>query len=651
MSIWRSLVIHILIRHMPRLNILRPDSSFTDEKKLELGKYCLELYKNSRESRSTQVDVKYATWDKNYYAEPLEKVRSIPWQKSSNIVVPLTRMFVDSYIARTLGIIFATRPLFNLSSYPKPEAEALQLYLNRKATQEWGFFRLTKDFLFRGAKNGTVVMKTVWKEDEKYVPTGDGLGSVTDNRYTIYQGPKTGIIPFDDFCVYPYTAQYLDEVKTFFHDVRVIKEEATEKVDSGLWDMTDEELQTALRTYDGRKREESAQSSGIDTSNFLLEAHVVESYLDYQIAGKTYPVVAVICPDLGKLVDVYFNPYVTICRLFAEYKPFPKEDLFYGEGFPQILQGFQEEVTSIHNDRRNNATVANVPVFKRKQGSLLPNPSTNWYPGKVFDLESMDDFEPVTIGRNYTDMIPDENQTIQLAERLIGQGLPMQGASFGTNQKGIYNTQGTLAVLSESNQRQDTNIADARQVVATLGRQSYLLQTQYGTDDPTIKFFPEDVQQNIIAAFKRYSADEVLKNSFEIKTSDAYKNSEAYKAALFQMYQVLTTYGKTVQDASMVLADPNYNPGLRAVLTDVVNMHKWMATRLLRAFDEHDSEEILPDVDALNGNVQGVGPQPAQPPGNGVLDTGGAGPTGPPIDRAGLQSLLEIPTPAGGGNY
>src|SRR5207249_4238769 len=106
-----------------------------------------------------------------------------------------------------------------------------------------------------------------------------------------------------------------------------------------------------------------------------------------------------------------------------------------------------------------NAFIANAPIFLRKNSSTIPNPSTVYYPGKVFDLDSIDDLNVISFGRNVDPGLDQESQVFQLADRLTAIGPPMQGLAEGqTGKRGVYNTSGTLALLSEGNQRQDTNI-------------------------------------------------------------------------------------------------------------------------------------------------------------------------------------------------
>lgn len=638
------------------VKIIRPE--LTDEKWEVLEKYLLDHFERAYQARREQVDDKYERWEQNYYGIPAEKIRTVPWYKSSNFVVKVIRIFVDTFVARTLNVIFATRPLYSIDGFPSELKESLELYLNRKALNDWEHYRLASAMLPRGNKNGTSVCKTPYVEETEWdVMPGEGGASSQETEVTIFSGPKSQVIPFEDFLVYPITCNYLEEAVIKFHKVRYVEEQALQMIKAGKWDITEEELAQALKTPDDAKRM-ATQSEGGVIDPYLKELQVVECYLKWEIvegSGKYYSLVGSIVPTLNKMIDLYHNPYPRNIDIFTDYRPNPKEDFFYGESICELLESTQEEVSSIHNDRRNNNFIASAPVFKRRNGSLLPNPSTNWYPGKVFDLEDMDDFEVVQVGRNYIDTLAEEQADLQYAERLTGTGAVMQGLSQGSmGKKGMYNTGGTLAVMAEGNQRQDSNIRDFRKVLGRICKVAYSLQSYYGKNDPTIGVFPEKIQAQIRQALELTTSSRLQTATFEVKTSDAGANSEVAKANLLQMASVLGQYGNSAQAMTAQLANPQLNPAIRAIMMDVITMQQWMAKRLLRAWNEHDAEEIMPDVQRAlaagqpHPGGEGGNPTAAMGSGQSVIQPGGTGETSEPLSKQRLQALSQMLNGVGG---
>ncbi len=636
--------------------LIRPQD-FPEAKWLELETYLADHWRRALDGRVKQVDSDFHKWEKNYRAQPREKVRSVPWVGASNFVVPLIRMFLDTFVARSLGIIFATRPLYTVKGYPREVKESLEAYLEFKALQDWNHWSLVRDMVFRGNKNGTCVVKVPWEETIVYEMKEQGAEYV-DTPLVEYAGPRASVIPFEDFYCYPITANYMRELLIKFHRVRLVEEEARLKLSATKWKrVTPQDLEGYLEYPADVKRTEDQAQAGVHDSH-LRVCHTLECYLKWPMSSdpsRLYNIVATLLPGPGnaspKLVDIYFNPYE---ELFFDYRPFPREDLFYGESMCEILEQSQEETSTIHNDRRNNSYLSNAPVFKRKSGSMLPNPSSNWYPGKCWDVDSMDDFEVVAIGRNYDSMLDQEEFDLQLAERLIGFGAIAQGFASGVmGRRGVYNSQGTMAILSESNQRQDINIRDIREVLGAIGKASFTLQRLYGHEDPALALFSEKQQSEIKQALAYGDREFLRRVRFTVETSSAAKNSETERAALMNMMQVLGNYGATVQQMSMMLADPKLNPSLRLIMNDIIHMHKWMAARVLRAFREEDIEEVLPDVaGAIEATVPGGGrgtrgsAPTGLPAGEAGMDLGGLSEPGALPNRGQLEAVLALP----GGN-
>ena len=627
------------------LKIIRPPVN--PDKKKELTQYLLKRWQQAVDARRDQIEDDYDRWTKNYRGVPREKKRTLPWYGASNFVVKLIRIYVDTFIARTLNIIFATKPLYTIDGYPRELKEAAEAYVNRKALYDWKHYKLAHQMLFRGTKNGTVFLKTIQYEHNVIDVRGDvdPTAEKSESIISVYKGPRTYVIPFEDLYLYPITANDMDEVQITFHKVRYTGEAAKQKMaDPDIqWDITPEELDTIVKVPHDIKREEEQQDAGIHDYN-LEEVQLIESQLEWPITNdpnRYYSVVALLSPDLNRIVDLYYNPYPANAQTIHRYAPVPREDLIYGESWCELLEQCQEEASAIHNDRRNASFLGSAPVFKKKDGARIPDPSTNWYPSKVFVVEEMDDFDVVNVGRQIGDLLSEENSVYSAADMLTGVGREMQGASQGQSDRGIYNTQGTLAVMAEGNQRQDTNIRDVREVMGEIAKTSFLLQATFGADDPIIdKLFSEDTASQIRQALQITDFERLRATQFEVKTSNAGANSEAYKASLIQMSNVLGTYSQTLQQLGPQIlgAGGMNNPQMRALFVAIVKMQAGMAKTLMRGYDLYELEDLLPDVNGILGAPE-AGPQPGPNPGGTGAPNGTAG----LVPRPQLQQAAQLP--------
>lgn len=601
-----------------KLKIVRPGDKLSKGRRDELRTYLYTHMLRAKNARQQQIQSDYDAWSKAYAGIPLEEVRSVPFYKASNMVVKLIRIFLDTFCARTLNIIYATKPLYVVDGLPRELKDAWEMYMNKKSLYEWRHYWLTRDLINCGNKDGSAITKTVWRTDTtNYV---DSTGGETE--VTTYDGPSPCVIPFEDFFLYPITADLMEQALIKFHRVRYVEEAAVQMARDGEWTLPEgtEPADIANRycamPNDAKRMTEQEDAGVRDT--LLREMHVIECSLRYAItndSGKLYDVTACLEETTGDLLDVYYNPYPRNLCIYHDYRPFPRKSLFFGESLCQLLGQSQEEASRIHNERRDNSTIASSVIFKRRSGALVPNPSTNWYPGKVWDLESMDDLDVMTVGRNYDDLITQEDYTFQIAEKLTGTSEVLQGASSGqVGKRGVYNTMGTIAMMQESNQRQDTNIRDVRDSLALIASCSSMQQAEFGRDDPFIDTFSDEDKEAIQAAMVYMRKPTARYIRHEVKASDAGVNKEIERQNLMQCAQLIGQYGQSATQLLTAIINPTLNPALRAMAMYTAQAQEWMMKRLLQQFDEAEAKEILPDVQrALAAGQQ----QSGQGPGGG----------------------------------
>jgi hypothetical protein len=628
------------------LKVIRPRDLSPDFRE-ELVRYLCEQWTRAEEGRRNQVEGDYERWNKNYAAVPRELQRSLPWPGASNIVVPLIRMHLDTMVARTLGVTFATQPLAKICGYPQELADDCESYLNYKARCQWGIYEVASEMLFSGLKNGLAPVKIPWIDQKTIdIMPGDGPEDFRSTEVDLYVGPRPEVIPFEDYYVYPVTATRQHHIQIRFQRLRFTDEQVKEMCDAGKWlrsfegDGDTPGLKTYLKKPDDVKRASEQSVAGVE-DQYLYELQPVECSFRYKLPdGQYYDLLAILLPEARDILDLYFNPFPLNMPMFMDYIPFKREGLYWGESLCQILEGLQEEASSIHNDRRNNSWLANSPVFKKKSGSLIPNPSTSWYPGKVFTVDEMDDFEMMNVGQMLNPMIDQEMQVYQIAQLVMGHDATAMGSAQGSMGKGgVYNTGGTMALLAETNDRQSKSIRDYREALGGILKTSFILQGQFQPDDPAIAYFPADKQARIKQALE-YAFSNPQKThlaQFEISTSTAAANKEIERQSLMQMAGVINNYNQAIQPLVMGLLSPNgQNPALQFMTMQVLKSMDYMAKRLLRAWDEIDPEGALPNVDAIlqkagKGQQQPSGPQPVQP--------GGNAPNGPPLSRPDLENI------------
>ncbi len=120
--------------------------------------------------------------------------------------------------------------------------------------------------------------------------------------------------------------------------------------------------------------------------------------------------------DVIKLVDIFYrdddgiikqatyapdNRIVLYHRRFT-YNKFPFFVLRfipkgYGEGLSPLLEPLEEELSVLHNQRIDNNTLRNLPLFKVLSTSPALRDREEWYAGKKIEVDTQDDIQPLVM--------------------------------------------------------------------------------------------------------------------------------------------------------------------------------------------------------------------------------------------------------------
>lgn len=621
---------------MPKRPVELPLST---DRKRELAGYLNHMFAEVVKARINQVESKYRKWLNNYEGTPAEKTRSTPFLNASNFMPQLSRMHSDILGARVLGIIFGTRPLFYPRTYlPAPHQwmEDLRMWLEQVVQRRMAFRRGFDSGVMRTVKTGVTTFKMPYVDDTFY------LGQSSEHGYAAVKrsGMKIDFrpIPFEDFWPCPLTANCIDECNILFHRIRLTKDEVEIR---SSWDKTarDELLKTPQREAVDSAKQESMTEAGIYLVRDVVRPYApVEAWLRYQLEpGKLFKIVVVFnpyCNNERSILRSYFNPYSRGTEPFADIRILPRDDLYYGYGIPEILEQSQEEQAQIHNSRRDSNTIANIPAWKKIRNANVPNPNTNWYPGCVLELDSMNDIDILQHPIKYNNMIQEEEFLLQLANGYTGIGPPMQATGQGilSGKRGIYNSMGTLAMIAEGNRRLNIYISRLRESMDRIGSIIYDTYHDFAPDDATFKSYGargEVLKQ--IFSFK--NPEDFNGIFFDIGASDAGANKETDRSNLLLMANTMAAYYRQIMEASGTLVQLPPNNPLHPILLSILDGAKDLADRLLQAFDIGDRARLVPDIRKLLAGSSTAAAQSAE--------QAGVPSSGDPLSIEGVQSLQQ----------
>lgn len=589
------------------------------DRKKELSNYLCEKFEQVRRARENQVDDAYRRWLDNYDATPREDVRTTPFYNASNFVPQLIRMHTDILTARVVGLIFGTSPFWKpsslLSDIPHEQLESLTDAMQWASFQDIPRFQRTMiSTIKRGFKHGSPVIKYPWTKDSVWRMRSEGGSGPPVAKEIVKEGMDFRPIPFDDFWPFPLTAECISDCSIVFHRIRLTKEKVEQRKADAWWDKTavDKLLQGGpSQPSEDVARQEVAQEADLDlTSDVIQPFQAIEAWLDWPVEhGRSFSIVAVFNPKVkGEegLLKCYYSPY-EVCPM-ADFHLFPREELFYDDNIPSILEQAQEEQAQIHNARRDTSTIVNTPGWKKKRGANVPNPATSWYPNKVFELDDMDDLEPLQLAPRYNAMMEEESAIMSQAERYTGVTAPMQGYGAGvmSGKRGIYNTGGTLALLSEGNRRLDLYLKAFRDPMHCIGKGIFYSYRDFG-QAKLERFKTYERYQLVQELFSQSRNDVGGGLFFGISASDSSANKEIDRSSLLLMANTMAGYYQRIFEAGgMVNQLPPDSP-IRELILLILDGARDLTNRLLYSFDIGDRKRLVPDVrSTLGGSPNGA---------------------------------------------
>jgi hypothetical protein len=283
----------------------------------------------------------------------------------------------------------------------------------------------------------------------------------------------------------------------------------------------------------------------------------------------------------------------------------PMEYRWYGYGIAKQNNQFQEEVTAQHRQRLDNATIANMAMFKVKKTASWIKDDEPIFPGKKWFVEDMEDIQPMFIGDVKASAYNNENQVVIYSQQRTG----VNELTLGMPNVGTPGTASdSLARVQESNRKFDYTYNN---------KKDFLNRVLWRAAQSIIKYGPADRQVFSIlpqgAEVQIYLQDiERLKNKmfFNVQLAGAKNNKVLDRNTYTQLAGMQTQYWAQVMGLAQQLQDPNLvqdmaKAALRAA--DQINLE------ILRAFDVPNPEKLIFNFDAYRPTQIPAGVPTAQP--------------------------------------
>tara|TARA_Y100000310_G_C20700503_1_gene829332 strand:- start:2097 stop:3989 length:1893 start_codon:yes stop_codon:yes gene_type:complete len=617
--------------------------SLPAEKEKEIAAWLCQQIEIALQDRSTQ-EQRWLIW-LNQYEEILAK-KDFPWEKSSNISVPVTPIAVETIHAREINASLTIRPYIQIkpkkTGVDRDKCSKIERFLDA-LTDELDLFDKCSAWFLEKNKMGTAYGKPIWLYNREKIRTDEGYDFKTTDRASLE------IICIEDL-LFPSNATSLQACSFVAQRIRPTLPDLQAKEKLGLYknvdkvkDLFDVGYDTKSTGVDLNTEKEKVEGLTRTAPTDLASYRLWEIWFRYDIDNDGYyePLVGVLEDRTQTFLRVIHQPPAYRQRPFIPLTFMKRTNRIWGKGIAEMSEHLQAATNTVFNQTIDNATEANIKCFKGRKSARKEIGKI--YPGKVFWLDDpQTDLMEFSLGEIHQSNFMIHNLLRDYHERrtkVTDYTLGRDSSILKTRATAT----GTLALLQESGKHFDLIIKQTRQAMQELAYQLIELY-QYYDPDKVFRMLNEDG-----ALQDEFGLPEDIKNvreefSFYAIATSLTVNKEIEKQSNIMLLQQLSAiYEKMFTFINIIYAPQvNMPDDVKRFVMDVVRSYYNIATEIVRSFEKVDVSDYVPELPDIIKAARNGQPAPDMVSQLGAL-IGGQGEgtitEGPP-EASGLAGLF-----------
>lgn len=511
--------------------------------------------------RSQLID-DWTTWQTDYWAEPESKEKNFPFKRAANIVIPLSAIAVEAIYARLLNTLFSTKPFWSIRPRTKEWVEAaphFEDFLQIETEQSLDVYNFCRNTLLEIVKLGTGIGKSGYERNlRKKVSIVNGERVV--EWIELNNGGTLDYVPLANFLIRltesdPQKATWCGEehewtwtqIKRMVQDGRFY-EDVIDNIKS-YWS-TREAEPSASGEYNDKIEEISHQEPAWHD---IFRCQEIWISFDVDGDGIDEEIVVDFHKESRTLLSCRYNWYNDLHRPYRHAVYIPVEGRFYGIGVGKQTTAFQKLITTMHRQRIDNATLANMAQLAIKKTAGY-SAGEAIFPGKMwFVNDPINDIREFKLSDTYTGVINHEEYANHYQEKLTGANETI----LGTPQQGTPGTATSdLTRLAEGNKKFDMILRNIRYFLGKLGEDIVANYQQFGDQDRhwTIKGENGEYIDKILKMPEQFVREGAL---IEITVTDSITNREVQQQQWMSLFSILSGYyDKQMQHAQFLQNAP-----------------------------------------------------------------------------------------------
>jgi hypothetical protein len=573
-----------------------------------LETYVKDNIRSIKDSLATLHESKITKWRRLTRGERQTEKKNFPWPNASNLVVQIIGTCTDILKAAIMASIWDVLPIYHASlvgeweekELGEEQRSAVEEAMNYFSSEqeELDLYRVESLWFGEAISFGTSFVKAPFEKlMEVQMVSLDGTNTSVPKEITKKHGPTPVKLPFEDMG-YDTKSSTLEECRFKYHIVKLSKYDLEERAFKGIYDR--EAVKKIMGQYDtpttDGAQQQRQQDQGVTetASPSNAEYWIYECWFPYFHNGKRYRMI----------YSYHFRSNIKMRAIYNFYpdneEPFRMARLGYdddgllGYGYAEMLEHYQEEIATKHNQRNDAGTLRNTSIARVSRASKLDS-IFSLYPGAVVPGEQ-NEIEIMNLGTATESTVPEEQMSLQLAERRAGIDMGIQASGGGTQnpRKGVYSAMGTFSVMQQSNKRSNLRTTDMRYSHISLGRLVLKLYATFGLGDKG-RIFGKN-EKFLVKALEAVKSGRL---NFPVRASTASINRELEKQNDMLLVNVLRQHHMGIAQLMQSVVGGQLPPPLAKYLVKTIRSSDALMHQVLRNFGHDDTSRLLPDNDLV----------------------------------------------------
>jgi len=573
-----------------------------------LETYVKDNIRSIKDSLAILHESKITKWRRLARGERQTEKKNFPWPNASNLVVQIIGTCVDILKAAIMASIWDVLPIYHASLVGEWEEkelgeeqrsaveEAMNFFSSEQ--EELDLYRVESLWFGEAISFGTSFVKAPFEKlMEVQMVSLDGSKVGVEKEILKKHGPTPVKLPFEDMG-YDTKSSTLEECRFKYHIIKLSKYDLEERAFKGIYDR--EAVKKITGNYDtpttDGAQQKRQQDQGVTETAAPSNAEywIYECWFPYFHNGKRYRMIYSYHYRSNTKMRAIFNFYPDNEEPFRMARLGYDDDGILGYGYAEMLEHYQEEISTKHNQRNDAGTLRNTSIARVSRASKLDS-IFSLYPGAVVPGEQHE-IEIMNLGTATESTVPEEQMSLQLAERRAGIDMGIQASGGGTQnpRKGVYSAMGTFSVMQQSNKRSNLRTTDMRYSHISLGRLVLKLYATFGLGDKG-RIFGKN-EKYLVKALEAVKSGRL---NFPVRASTASINRELEKQNDMLLVNVLRQHHMGIAQLMQSVVGGQVPPPLAKYLVKTIRSSDALMHQVLRNFGHDDTSRLLPDNDLV----------------------------------------------------